>query len=309
MEIPKDFYDDIKKRIPDKINNLEKQLKYANETGNIELAAKKQAMIDKYQKINQMIESSQVTLDEAKNAVKHPKQYTSKLFAQETVLASNKAGLESAAFAASVTAAVSTVDNVKKVMSGDISVQEAFVDIAKDTAAAGGIAYATEFVTTTVAQTMSRSSSTLISKVGGSCLPAAGISFAVESYDDILDYAQGKIDGKELAYNLGENAAAVAGSMIGGAAGAAAGSVAGPLGTAAGSIVGGTVGCALATEAYRSAVEWGSENAEVLADKAQELASSVIDTVAETAPEVLNDVKNAFNDFAAKAQITFSFGK
>lgn len=309
VEIPKDYYDGVKQAIPEKIKGLEEQLQRAKENGNAELAAKKEASIERYKKIDRMLEQSTVTSDEAMAATKHPKQYTAKLFAQETALASNKAGLESAAFAASVTACVSTVDNVKKVMENEITAQEAFVDVVKDTAAAGGAAYGTTFVTTAVSQTMSKSSSALISKVGGSCLPAAAVSFAVESYDDISDYAQGKIDGNELAYNLGENAAAVAGSMIGASVGGAIGSVAGPVGAAAGSIIGGTVGCALATEAYKSAVELGTEGAEILADKAQELASGVVDAVAEAAPEVLNDVKNAFNDFAAKAQIKFSFGQ
>ena len=49
---------------------------------------------------------------------------------------------------------------------------------------------------------MSQSSSALIQSVGGSCLPAAAVSFAVESYDSISEFAQGKIDGAELAYIL-----------------------------------------------------------------------------------------------------------
>lgn len=254
-----------------------------------------------------MIEKSTVTSSEAIAATKHPKLYTAKIFAQETARVGNKAGLESAALSASITACVSTVDNVNKVMEGEITPKEAFVDVTKDTAASGGIAYGTTFISTAVSQTMSKSSSALISKVGGSCLPAAAVSYAVESYDDISDYAQGKIGGKELAYNLGENAAAVTGSVVGGAVGGAIGTVAGPVGSVGGSIVGGTVGCALATEAYQTAVELGAEGAEIIAEKAQDLASGVVDTVSEVVPEALDDVKNAFSDFSAKAKIKFPF--
>lgn len=123
----------------------------------------------------------------------------------------------------------------------------------------------------------------------------------------ISDYAQGKIDGEELAYNLGENAAAVTGSMVGGAVGGTIGSVAGPAGSAAGAIVGGTVGCTLATEAYQTAVKLGAEGAELIAGKAQELAFGVVDKVSEVAPEALDDVKNAFSDFSAKAKISLPF--
>lgn len=307
MEIPKDYYDDVKQLIPEKIEKLEEQYRHAAKSGNRELAEKKQASIDRYNKIDQMIEKSTVTSSEAIAATKHPKLYTAKIFAQETARVGNKAGLESAALSASITACVSTVDNVKKVMDGEITPKEAFVDVTKDTAASGGIAYGTTFISTAVSQTMSKSSSALISKVGGSCLPAAAVSYAVESYDDISDYAQGKIGGKELAYNLGENAAAVTGSVVGGAVGGAIGTVAGPVGSVGGSIVGGTVGCALATEAYQTAVEFGAEGAEFIAEKAQDLASGVVDTVSEVVPEALDDVKNAFSDFSAKAKIKFPF--
>lgn len=292
MEIPKDYYDDVKQLIPEKIEKLEEQYRHAAKSGNRELAEKKQASIDRYNKIDQMIEKSTVTSSEAIAATKHPKLYTAKMFAQETARAGNKAGLESAALSASITACVSTVDNVKKVMDGEITPKDAFVDVTKDTAASGGIAYGTTFISTAVSQTMGRSSSALISKVGGSCLPAAAVSLAVESYDDISDYAQGKIGGKELAYNLGENAAGVAGGVAGGAIGG---------------IIGGTVGCALATEAYKTAVELGAEGAEIIAEKAQDLASGVVDTVSEVVPEALDDVKNAFSDFSAKAKIKFPF--
>lgn len=119
---------------------------------------------------------------------------------------------------------------------------------------------------------------------------------------------RGEIDGTELAYNLGENAAGVAGGFVGGAmAGAAIGTVAAPVGTVAGSVVGGVVGCVIATEAYATAVEYGAEGAEILADKAQELANNVVDCVAENAPEVLDDVKGAFNEFAENVKLPFSF--
>ena len=52
-----------------------------------------------------------------------------------------------------------------------------------------------------IKEAMSKSSSALISKVGGFCLPAADVTFGVESYEDISDYAKGEIDGTELAYN------------------------------------------------------------------------------------------------------------
>lgn len=51
----------------------------------------------------------------------------------------------------------------------------------------------------------------------------------------------------------------------------------------------------------------GAEGAELIAGKAQELAFGVVDKVSEVAPEALDDVKNAFSDFSAKAKISLPF--
>lgn len=206
-------------------------------------------------------------------------------------------GVKSGLIAAGLTCAVSTVDNVSSFIDGDITAEEMVTDIVTETAEAGAIGYGTVFISTAVSQAMSQSSSALLQSVGGSCLPAAAVSFAVESYDSISEFAQGKIDGAELAFDLGDNAASIAGGIAGAKVGAAVGSVAGPAGTVAGTIVGGMVGCVVASEAYATAVEKGVEGAEILADKAEALAQNTIDTVKEAMPEKVDEVADAFNKF------------
>ena len=308
IEVPKDYYDDMKQMVSKKISSLEEQVQHVKEQGKTEAIHTKEAELERCRKIDKMLEKSTVSSDEAMEAVKHPKRYTAKLFAKDTFLESNKAGLESAALAATITAAVTTVDNITQVMDGKITAQEAFLDVAKDTGAAGGIAYGTAFVSTAVAQTMSSSAHQMIRALGNSGVPAMVISVGVQSFDSITDYATGVIDAKELVSDLAENTAQVAGSMAGAAAasaiagaagtvitsaaaGAAAGSVVPGLGTAVGavagvgvSLVGGMVGAAVATEAYKSAVRVAAPGAEVLADKAQEMATKTIDAAKECLP-------------------------
>ena len=106
----------------------------------------------------------------------------------------------------------------------------------------------------------------------------------------------------------------MAGSAAGAAlAGAAVGSIIPGAGTAVGFVVGGTasvvggmVGTAVATGAYRSAVEVGSAGAEVLADKAHDIASETVDAVKEYMPEHVDDVRNALNNFLAENSMPFS---
>ena len=311
MEVPKDYYREIKELIPGKVSELEEQLQHVKESGKTDAANRIEARIERYQKIDQMLEQSTVTSDEAIYATQHPKRYVSKLFMENTFAESHKAGIENAAFAATITAATSTVDNVLKVMEGDITAQEAFVDTVKDTGAAGGLAYGTAFVSTAVSQAMSGSCHKLISSLGKAGIPAAVISFGVQSFDSVNDYANGIIDEKELAYDLGENAAQIGGSIAGAAlAGAAVGSIVPGAGTAVGfatGLVGGMVGCAVASEAYVSAVEFGAEHAQIIADKAQEMAAHTIEIATEVIPDQVGNIVSSVNDFVSEFKLPFSF--
>ena len=312
FEIPSDYYDDIKQIIPDKINHLQEQLQHVTEEGKVEVAENLNNKIERLNKIDEMLEKSTVSNDEAIEGVVRPERISARMFAKDTFAESNKAGLESAALATTITAAVSTIDNVGKYMDGEITAQEAFVDVVKDTGIAGGVAYGTAFVSTAVANTMSSSSHQLIKSLGKSGVPAAVISFGVQSFDSVIDYADGIIDGKQLAYDLGENAARVGGSVAGSAAaGAIVGSVVPGAGTAVGfaaGMVGGMVGCAVASEAYASAVEFASEHVDELADKAQEMANKTVEIAKEVIPDKVNNIISSINDFASANNLPFKIG-
>ena len=305
IEVPKDYYDGIKKLIPEKLEGLKEQLKRVEAEGKTDVADGIKAKIERLNKIDDMIERSTVTKDEAVKAVRHPRRYVAKLFAENAFAKSHEAGLESAAVAASITAAVSTVDNTMKVMDGELSIEEALIDVAKDTGAAGGLAYGTTFVSTTVAQAMSASSHQLIRSLGNANVPAVVVSFGVQSFDSIVDFADGTIDAQQLVYDLGENAVQVGGSIAGSAlVGAVVGSVVPGAGPIVG-LVGGIVGCAVASEAYASVVEIGAEGADVLAEKVQEVANRTVDIAKDVVPEKVGNVVSSLNDFASANNLPF----
>ena len=237
------------------------------------------------------------------------------LEAKERFGTANEVGLKSGAIAVGITCAISSVDNISACMNGEISGEEAALEIAKDTAIAGGAAYGTAFVSTAVAETMKGSSKVLLQRVGNSCLPVAAVVFAVDSADAVIDFATGEIDGGELAYELGDSAASVAGGFAGGAAGAKVGAAIGTVvapgvgtavGAVAGGVVGGVVGTVVASEAYATAVELGTEGAEYLAEKAETLAKDTVEIVKENIPEKVDEVRDAFNDFAKNCNLPFN---
>lgn len=195
IECPKDYYDDALVAIKDRRASLQQQLERVSADGKTDVVQSLERRIDKLNQLEQMAEKSTVSTDEAVYARMHPKAYAAKMYTSEVAKVSNAEGLKSGALAAGITAVVSTVDNVSSYFEGEITATEMVVDVVEDTAAAGALGYGTAFVSTAVAQTMRASSNQLIQSIGGSCLPAAAVSFAVQSYEDISDYAQGKIDG------------------------------------------------------------------------------------------------------------------
>ncbi len=271
LEIPKDFYDDVKKQIAEKKESLSSQIDRVSADEKTSTAEKLRSKVEKLEKLDEMLEPSTVSSKEAMLSVQAGR--------------AHKAGLSSAKGATMLTAAVSGVENIKKYADGEISGAEALKDTAKDTVIAGGIGYVTGAVTEIT---------------GGSSIPAAVITMGVESYDDVKGYIDGEVSGEELAYNLGENAARVIGGAIGGTLGGAAGSVVGPAGTVVGSMAGATAGSAVAVKAYQETVEFVSENADAVIEKGSEIAGNIGDAAVKVAGDV-KDTLSGVADSAAEA--------
>jgi len=308
IEIPKEYYDEIKSSnlIQKKIEDLSKQLKAVTEKGKTDVAADLEKQINRLNKLDKMLERSSVSTDEAIEARLNPTEYMEKLLQKEVINESVDAGVQTGLTAAAITMAVSTVDNVHKLTTGETTVEEALKDVAKDTGTAGGVGFASGFITHAVSASMKASSQELISALGNTALPAAVVSFGVQSYDSLSDFAKGEIDGKQLAYDLGENAAKVAaGAGVTTLVGAAVTGV-NPLLGAGITIAGSMVGTAIASEAYKTAVEVGSEKAGVLAAKAQETASNTVELAKQYVPESVNSIKEAINDFAKQNDVPIS---
>lgn len=307
IEIPKDYYDYIKNNnlVGQKIEKYQKQLDRVTELGKTAEIEKYTEKINLCKELEAKLERSTVSSDEAVFARKYPKSYTMRLTQNHTE------GVRTGLTAVALTGVVSTVDNVSKFVQGEISAEDMAIDIAKDTGIAGAIGYGTGFVSNAISSAMKGSSHALLQSAGKLGIPASIISFGVESFDSVTEFAQGNIDAGELVYDLGENAASVAGGALGGVlTGAAAGSIVPGVGTVIGGIVGGLVGTALAGEAYKTAAEAISEqipNAtkgmEVIGNKAQEMANGVVEIVTKEMPDMTGSICSAINNFASEFKL------
>lgn len=298
IECPKDFYDEAKAYITQRKEDLGRQLERVTADGKDEAIQSRQAKIDRLNKLDDMIEQSTVTTDEARQSVTQPQRSVAKLFSGEMLEANLKEGAYGAAAAAGLTFVSSSVIHGAEFMNGDITVDEMVREIAAETGTAGAIGGTTAFITATVASSMQSSSCNLIRSIGGSCLPACAVAFAVESYDSVMDYAQGAIGAEELVYELGHNATTIAGGAIGGAKfGAMAGTAFGPAGMFAGGLVGGLVGSAVASGAYETAVQYAPEAAEEIATQVKGFAQDTLDIIANECPERLENARAVLSEY------------
>ena len=300
IECPSDYYDEAKAYISQRRESLGRQLERVTADGKADVADSIQSKIEKLNQLDDMIEKSAVSTDEARYARNHPKRYTAKLFATETFKVAAKEGAYGAATTAGLTFVTSSVIHGTELLDGEISADGMAREVAAGVGVAGAVGGATTFISTAVASTMQTSSCNLIRSIGGSCLPASAVAFAVESYDSVVDYAQGAIGADELAYDLGHNAATIAGGAVGGGkVGAAAGAALGPAGAAAGGLIGGLVGSAVASGAYETALQYAPEAAQGIAEQAEAYAKEAIDAIANEHPDQLESAKATFNDFFA----------
>ena len=227
-----------------------------------------------------------------------------------TARMAHDAGRREGLYSAMIVGAITTVDNVRGIHSGEITVQEAAVNISIDVGTAAALGYGAGFISSATTTLSSKSANSAIRTLGKAGLPAAAVSFGIMSYDSVVSFAQGEISGTELAHDLAENAAGVAGAIAGASIGGAVAGIPGAL-------VGGMVGYLIAVEAYATVIDVinngvgaitdravaVAETATDLMDKAIELGQSVIDFVATNAPEALDTVRTAMNDFASNLRV------
>ncbi len=289
VEIPKDYYKDVKNEISKQRDSLEKQIDRVKQEGKTDVANEKQAALDRLNQRDKMIEQSNTTSTEAIQAVKHPKAYVAKQMAKRSAMD----GVHQAEQAAIVTGAISTVDNVSKYMDGEISGEEAIENIAKDTGTAAVAGFGVGFVSSSASALMQSSSNELIKKVGeagGGCAPAVVVSYGIEVHGVIEDYAEGTIDNQEFADGLARGAAKVAGGFVG----SSVGSAAGPIGSYYGAQIGSEVG-EISYEATKTVVKTGLELAkgETTMDGAVAETQESFENAAAQTVDIVNDYKDS----------------
>ncbi len=237
VTIPSDYYEGVKSEANKTISSLQKQLEYAENSGNDKLAENLNAQIKKYEKIRDSVKDSGVTNSEAMEARLHPKISTAK----DIVNVSHRAGLEQAKCGAAIGGGISFIKNTVAVIKGDKDVEEAAVEVAKDTGQAAAMSYATAYSGSIINGIMKNSDSAYIRALSKTNISGTFVNSIIDCGNAMGKFATGKIDGIECLSEIGESGVSnLSASMF-----AAAGQMLIPIpfvGAAIGSMVGYALG-------------------------------------------------------------------
>lgn len=122
----------------------------------------------------------------------------------------HSAGMQGAADVGTTAAVISTVNNIRDVISGKKKPEEAIKDIGKDAAKGAATGYIMGGGLTTVTQALSSSSSPLIQSLVKSNVPAKVVTAVMMTGSTLKKYAAGEITTEQCLLALGESGASFA---------------------------------------------------------------------------------------------------
>ena len=241
IEIPSDFYDGVQQKLKVRKQELEKQIIDAKRNGDLSRAQKHQEQLERVEKTEILLRKGKLTNAEAVEARVHPWGSTAK----DIVHVSHRAGIESAKYGVMIGGSVSLVKNVVAVASGDKDFEDAFWDVAKDTATSGAISYGTGFAGSTLKGVMQNVPSGTVQALSKTNLPGVVVTVAVNAATTLKRYYDGEINGVQCFEALGEQGT----GMISSALFATIGQAVIPV-PVVGGMIGGMLGYAIASASY-----------------------------------------------------------
>ncbi len=241
LEIPSDFYDDVRKRMEDEVNRTKEQLQHAKNKGNTQLAKKCEEKLERINKTENCLRKGKVTSNEAIEARLHPGISTVK----DTVRLSHQAGIEAATYGAAIGGTYSIVQNLVAVAQGKKEMEDAVFDVAKDTTSSIAIGYGTGFIGSSVKGVMQNSGLKTVQALSKTNLPGILVDVSLKTTTILKKYYDGEINGVECFEELGEQGT----GMISSAMFATIGQMAIPI-PVVGGLIGGMLGYAVASSSY-----------------------------------------------------------
>lgn len=248
--------------IDEKIEALRKQADQTRKIGKDQIAAQKEAQIEKYEYIRQKLRKSGLTREEAVQARLHAMWSTVK----DVSKIANKAGVNQAKTGAGISGSVSMIRNLVACVKGDKTPEEAAVAVVEDTGRGAAVSYVSAFSGTVIKGAMQNAKSGYLRSLSKTNLATALVTATVDVGKTLHRYFNGDISGAECVEELGQQGVGEIGSAMFSTMGASLAVSAAPAGAAGGTVfaygaVGGLIG---ATLGYTAAIACYQELATAL---------------------------------------------
>lgn len=283
VDIPSDQYEGAKKYAQQQAEKYEEQAAYLREKGNLEKAKEAEEKAKRYRESQKRIRNSNVSSSEALAARENPEQFVAK----EVLKSGHEAGVSAAKGAMVVSGVVSGVKNFCAVVSGDKDIEEAAVDVTETVIKDGATVYGVANIGTGIKALMHTSKNEIIRELGASAvnLPAMLATTTVMVGKNLLRYAKGEMDTKELVLALGKNGMELTGGVLGGTVGLACG---GPIGAAIGSFVGSMI-----SQAIHGAITTILQRRDIAADR-----RAALEQMSKEAVREIEELKEELKEYA-----------
>lgn len=260
IEVPSDFYDGMKQNLSKKEDALRKQIAHSKAEGNASLATKQEKELARVHKRNNLLRKGKLTSKEAVEARCHPIRVTAKNMLRNA----NGAGLEAVTEGAKWGAVLSMAKNIVAVAQGKKDLDDAMIDVAKETGSAAVVSYGIGAGGSLLKGAMSQASQKTLRDLSKTNLPASLTVIAVDAGKTIAKYMRGEISGTECFVELGENGFSMSSASLYAVAGQALIPV--PI---VGAMVGSMVGYAIAASSYGMISEALQRKKEATAHRAE----------------------------------------
>jgi hypothetical protein len=238
LVLPPDQFEAIMRDWDKQQANLEEQVNALTKQGKSNLAAEKQAEINRIKDARQRAVKGEVSTTDAMEARKSPTLSVGK----DALRIAHKAGVEAGQTAAAIGGGISLLRNGYDVFNGEKSVGDASIDILTDTGRAAVMAYATGAMTATLGGALQAANGQVLRNLGKGSTPAMIVQASTVLGKSILDVITGKITPEQLVSQISREGTTLAVSFTGSNFGAVVGTFIAPgIGTVVGGFVGGMV--------------------------------------------------------------------
>ncbi|WP_418247916.1 hypothetical protein [Dialister invisus] len=143
-------------------------------------------------------------MEDSRAAREHIRREAAVKQVKNAATAFHQSGVNAACSAGTMTATVSTMQNMIAVLKGEKKAEDALKDIAVETGRSGAVAYAVGGALTTVSHTLSSSSSEFVKALAKSNVPGKVVSSVMATGDLLYRYAKSEISTADCILGLGE---------------------------------------------------------------------------------------------------------